>query len=220
MYSENKKMSNIRCNICLSEKSFVKNEVKDLICSDCFSTSDERLLYENIKDYINEDLSVIYFDARESLHNKIKNITSNYQSYSDKKDNNNTLIKNLSFLDDVKTDSVDLILFTHVLDKCEDVEEALSNFSRILKQNGKLIMKENVDFELESKIEEDFLNTPKLRRMFLGNSDAHRCFGQDLLESLEQHGFKVEYSSPEKQKYNIQKSSELIPDPLLICTKV
>lgn len=213
-------MSNIRCNVCLSEKSFVKNENKDLICSDCFSTSDERLLYENIKENINQNTNILHLDAKEALHKKLKAITTNYQSYSTYHNNNNTFIEDYSQLNDIQTDSIDLILFSHVLDNVDDDKKLISILTRILKKNGKLVIKENVDFELESKIEEDYLNTPKLRRMFLGNSNAKRCYGQDLIKYLEEKGFDVKISDNEKQKYNIQKSNELILDPLLICEMI
>lgn len=213
-------MSNIRCNVCLSEKSFVKNENKDLICSDCFSTSDERLLYENIKENINQNTNILHLDAKEALHKKLKTITTNYQSYSTFHNNNNTFIEDYSQLNDIQTNSIDLILFSHVLDNVDDDKKLISILTRILKKNGKLVIKENVDFELESKIEEDYLNTPKLRRMFLGNSNAKRCYGQDLIKILEEKGFDVKISDNEKQKYNIQKSNELILDPLLICEMI
>ena len=213
-------MSNIRCNVWLSEKSFVKNENKDLICSDCFSTSDERLLYENIKENINQNTNILHLDAKEALHKKLKTITTKYQSYSTNQNNNNTLLEDYSQLNDIETDSIDLILFSHVLDNIDDDKKLISILTRILKKNGKLVIKENVDFELESKIEEDYLNTPKLRRMFQGNSNAKRCYGQDLIKILEEKGFDVKISDNEKQKYNIQKSNELILDPLLICEMI
>lgn len=213
-------MSNIRCNICLSEKSFVKNENKDLICSECFSTSDERLLYENIKENIDQNTRILHLDAQESLYKKLKTTTTNYRSYSTNQNNNNTFIEDYSQLNDIQTGSVDLVLFSHVLDKVDDDKKLISTLTRILKKNGKLVFKENVDFELESKIEEDYLNTPKLRRMFMGNSNAKRCYGKDLVILLEEKGFDVKVSENEKQKYNIQKSNELILDPLLICEMI
>ena len=56
--------------------------------------------------------------------------------------------------------------------------------------------------------------------MFLGNSNAKRCYGQDLIKFLEEKGFDVKVTDSKKQKYNIQKSNELILDPLLICERI
>ena len=213
-------MSNIRCNVCFSEKSFVKNENKDLICSDCFSTSDERLLYENIRENIGQNTSILHLDAKESLYKKLRAITTNYQSYSTNKNNNNTFVEDYSQLENIPADSIDLTLFSHVLDRVDNDNKLVSILTSVLKKNGKLVIKENVDFELESKIEEDYLNTPKLRRMFLGNSNAKRCYGQDFIKFLEEKGFDVKVTDSKKQKYNIQKSNELILDPLLICERI
>lgn len=212
-------MNDNKCNICSSEYELVKTENNDYICPNCFSTSNERLFYETIKEEVNKDTSILHLNAKEALHNKLKDISKNYFSYSVDENNNNIQIDSYNFLKTIDSNSMDLILSLHILDSVENDSELLSEYSRILRKDATLILKENVDLELAYKIEEEYINSEKLRKMFYGNKYAVRCYGQDLLELLDNNDFEVSYDDPKTQKDNIKINSELINDVLFVCKK-
>ncbi|WP_069592895.1 methyltransferase domain-containing protein [Methanosphaera sp. WGK6] len=202
--------SNNYCTICDKEVTFKNNPDLDKICPNCNSNSDERLVYEKIKNDLKQNPATLYINP-EKVDNPIQQF--NIEKKEDISDNTLHLLKSF------KNNSLDIIILLHVLDKSEDDKKIIKELYRILKPNGKLLLKENMDLELTSKIDEDFLNTPKLRRLFNGNENAIRCYGIDLIHILEFMEFEIEYDDPEKQKNNIKLKNRLTKDPLIICTK-
>lgn len=228
------KLKDNYCNLCENEVAFISDDMNDKLCSKCNSRSDERLIFNEIKDDIEMDTIIMYFNSKFPLENKLKTLTVKYNDVESSQDG---IFKNVmnrfssnseentgettlaDSLRDINSDSVDIIVSPHVLDHEYDDEEIIYQFYRILKPNGKLLLKENVDLDLSDKIEEDYINTPTLRTRFYGMEDALRCYGIDLIHFLQFTGFNVKYEDPDKQVNNILLKNQLSKDPLLICTK-
>lgn len=219
------------CSICESDVTFKTDKMNDKICSQCHSTSQERLYYSQIKEFISSNSNILYINPKDSLNSKLKSLTQNYSSLPDEqllnkgfmgifKNNNdvdsNDILKQIKMLPEK---NYDIILTYHLLDNEEKDIQLLEELSRIIKGGGRLLLKENIDLELLYKIEDESINTSKLRKMFYGNPSANRCYGRDFIDSVRNNGFVVEYENPEKQGDNLKLKDQLIKDPLLICTK-
>lgn len=231
--SQNKEKSTISqektCSICNST-GMQQNRKHDLICIHCNSTSIERLYYNNVKDLMSNDTKVLYINPKEVLEDKLKTITCNYRAISES-DKGGFIDKTLNKLtnshdhsitrqlEKIRDNSFDVVLTYHLLDKTENDTDLIGQLSRIIKKDGKLLLKENMDWELLHKMEDESINTHKLRRMFYGNPFAIRCYGYDFIEFLESNGFIVEYEHPDSQRDNLLLFDEVVKDPLLVCTR-
>ena len=219
------------CSICESNVTFKTDKVNDRICSQCNSTSQERLLYTHTKEFLSNNSKVLYVNPKDTLNTKLKSITQNYSILPDDKllnkgfktiFKNNTDENKNNILKQIKTFSdnyFDIILTYHLLDHEVNDIKLFEELSRILKDGGKLLLKENIDLDLLHMIEDESINTYKLKSMFYGNPSANRCYASDFIDFIREKGFIVEYENPDKQNDNIKLKDELIKDPLLICTK-
>ena len=226
-----KKADDNYCSICDSTVSFKTTKINDKICSQCNSTSQERLLYNQAKKYLSNDSNVLYVNPEDSLNAKLSKIIDNYSVLSENKPtkkkfmglfdrkNNSKNVSILKQMKEIPNNSFDIILTAHILEKELNDVELFKELFRVLKKNGKLLLEENTDLDLLYKIEDESINTPKLKSMFYGNSLANRCYGRDFIEFIKDNGFEVEYENPEKQDDNLKLNIELVKDPLLICTK-
>lgn len=220
------------CNICDSTVEYVLNKENDKICPTCSSTSNERLLFNQINKNISDNDSVLYINPNKALEKKLQSVVSDYSSLP----NNNKSEKNHSIfnwrkkdesqksdlfsqLKDIKNERYDIVLTTHLLDRSVEDMKLFMELKRIIKKEGKLILKENLDLDLLNKIDEYYIDTPKLRRLFYGNENAYRCYGTDLIEYIKSNGFEVYYENPENQSDNLKLKSRLIKNPVLICTR-
>lgn len=220
------------CNICNQDVTYYTSHDNDKICPRCQSTSNERLQYQTLKEYLSKDVKLLHLNPTRNLEEKLEK-TCQYDSIENHKtrkqgtlgkilgDNNDLLEDNIiAKLRTIKKETYDIIISIHTLDKTRQDMLLLDELQRTLKKGEKLIIRENMDLELEKKIDEDYLRkNTKLRHMFLGNQDAIRLYGKDLLQTLEKKGFKTEYEDPETQENNIKLEDQLTPDPIIICTK-
>jgi len=197
------------CNICEEEfDEYIFDDLGERYCPKCKSTSSERLFFDEIKKHLKDNDKVLYINPSEVLESRIKK--DKYQFYSTSPDR-------ISHIND---EFFDLIIGLHVLDKDKEDMKLLDELNRILKKEGILLIRENIDLELEYSIDEDFLSeSNNLRQKFLGHNKAIRCYGRNFLTILIEKGFTVMYHNPDSQVDNIILKTQLVKDPLFICQK-
>ena len=197
------------CNICEEEfDDYIIDDLSERYCPKCKSTSSERLFFDEIKKHLNDDDKLLFVNPSEVLESRIKK--DNYQYYSTSSDRTSH----------ISDEFFDIIIASHVLDKDKVDMKLLDELNRILKKDGILLMRENIDLELEHSIDEDFLSERNiLRQKFLGYNKAIRCYGRNFLTILIKKGFAVMYHNPDSQVDNIILKTQLVKDPLFICQK-
>jgi SAM-dependent methyltransferase len=91
-------------------------------------------------------------------------------------------------------DTFDIIYCSHVLEHVPDDQKAMSEFQRVLKQEGWAILL--VPITAERTAEDPGITDPKERLRLFGKEDHVRCYGPDYVDRLRAASFKVSCVSP------------------------
>jgi SAM-dependent methyltransferase len=122
-------------------------------------------------------------------------------------------ITNIKYPDE----TFDLIICSHVLEHIIDDRKAISEFKRVIKKTGVVILMVPL---IREKTEEDFLiNTPEGRLKAYGQGDHVRACGKDYVDRIRSSGFDVEVVNQEILKPDIIKKYHLVNDEVFLCTK-
>jgi SAM-dependent methyltransferase len=90
---------------------------------------------------------------------------------------------------DLPDNSVDVVLFSHVLEHIEDDMRALGEIYRVLTPGGKLFLQ--VPLSGERVTQDEKLDSPERRLALYGKTDHVRLYGDDLQARLVSAGFDV-----------------------------
>jgi SAM-dependent methyltransferase len=92
------------------------------------------------------------------------------------------------------SESVDLVICSHVLEHVEDDAKAMRELKRVLRPGGTALVMCPVSYELESTFEDPSIVTPEGRREAFHQSDHVRLYGADFDDRLRAAGFQVDAS--------------------------
>ncbi len=92
----------------------------------------------------------------------------------------------------LETDSVDIVICSHVLEHVEADDLAMRELRRVLRPDGTGLIMCPVDYDLESTYEDPSIVSPKDRRAAFNQSDHVRVYGADFDDRLRGAGFSVE----------------------------
>lgn len=193
------------------------------ICPICNSRDRERWCMDVIKSHTNilsSSCRVLHFAPEKGIEKRIKaNSRADYYcgDISEKKTYNKVNVMNMC---QFQNQTFDYIIINHVLEHVIDLEIAVSELKRVLKEDGKIIMsfpictnKKTIEQKEEMTVEE------KIKQF--GQSDHVRLFGCDYKEVIESYGLIVKVLSP-KDKYNeeqIEQYGFIKDDIILMCEK-
>lgn len=85
-------------------------------------------------------------------------------------------------------DTFDLIIANHLLEHVSDPDRAVGEFARCLKPGGLLVAQTPYAPHLKHTFEVDQATTPEFRRLFYGQDDHLRLFGQDIVALFHRAG--------------------------------
>lgn len=212
----------IQCNICgWSGRKFLSDLWhKHVICPKCHSGIRQRLFdaaLQNIDDLSFEKLifnkRVLHFAPEEIISVIIQNETA-YYATADFLRSDCDLKINMSSMPEVKNNSFDTIIAFDVLEHVPDYQKALQELYRILALKGSVILTVPQKDNLLVTYENPDMVTTEERLKHFGQKDHLRIFGQDILEHIENKGFKVTTVSESSFSQEIIKRHILFP-PLL-----
>jgi SAM-dependent methyltransferase len=198
----------VYCPICKSKFSFFADfgliVRKNALCHKCGSLERHRLLF-------------LYL---ESLHLKVYKDSSNYsllhfapekglfQFFINKSNINyipcdlnpsifsfdkTKLIKKIDITNiDLKSNSINLVLCSHVLEHIPDDKLAMKEIYRILKTNGFAIIQVPIDYSIDDTFEDWSIIDPIERERVFGQNDHVRIYGNNFRFKLSEVGFEVE----------------------------
>jgi hypothetical protein len=96
-------------------------------------------------------------------------------------------VQNMPFEDNL----FNIILCNHVLEHVTDDKQALSELFRVMKPGGFGIFQVPIDYSIDQTLEDESINTPKLRELHYGQRDHVRLYGSDYPDRLKDAGFIV-----------------------------
>ena len=117
--------------------------------------------------------------------------------------------------------SFDFILFCHILEHISNDKQVLAELFRLLKPGGFAVLQTPFSAILFNSFSDPAINTPRLRRIFYGQEDHVRIYGQNLFSKIIEAGFTL----------NLNQHQELMMDsdatyygvnpeePLILATK-
>lgn len=118
---------------------------------------------------------------------------------------------NLPFEDE----EFDMIIANHVLEHIPDDLKAMSEFYRVLKQDGKAILQVPYSLSVAATLEQPDINNPDMQEKLFGQKDHVRIYQlEDYLKRLRKIGFRAEIIQPEQltfhAEYALQKGEGFI----------
>ena len=115
-----------------------------------------------------------------------------------------------------ESNSVDVVLCSHVLEHIPEDNKAMSEFYRVIKNDGWAILQVPVDYTRAETYEDFSITDPGDREKAFGQHDHVRWYGRDYKNRLANVGFTVteddyvkSFSTEELFKFGLM-SSELI----------
>ncbi|WP_161488140.1 class I SAM-dependent methyltransferase [Sedimentisphaera cyanobacteriorum] len=117
-------------------------------------------------------------------------------------------------------ESFDVIYSSHVLEHVPDDKKALTEFYRVLKPGGWMLLSIPINENLEVTDADLELDDPQERIRRFGNVDHMRVYGIDFEDKLEISGFNFEkYYPADFVSQKLIKKCNLPSQPVYICKK-
>lgn len=220
------------CPICKNEvRVFLPFGVKirpDAMCPECRSLERHRALWlyleKNPKIFSgNQQLKILHFAPERIFYNKISKM-ENVDYYPVDYNPDYPGIRMQVDITDIQFENefFDVIICNHVLEHIIDEKKAINELYRVLKANGLALLNSPIDQGREVTLEEPDYNTSELREKYYGQSDHVRLYGRDYKMRLEESGFLVEetfpnkeYSKSERRKYGLIEN-----EAIYLCKKI
>jgi SAM-dependent methyltransferase len=92
----------------------------------------------------------------------------------------------------LKSESVDLVICSHVLEHVQEDSQAMSELKRVLRPGGTALVMCPVEYERPSTYEDPSIVTPEARREAFHQNDHVRIYGADFDDRLRAAGFAVD----------------------------
>lgn len=112
----------------------------------------------------------------------------------------------------------DIVLCNHVLEHIPNFQKALDEIYRIIKPNGIAILQTPFSKTLAKHFEDDGIKTDELRRIFYGQNDHVRRFGEkQFFKDLEMTGFELDikehnsfFKNADSFRYGVNHKEDLV----------
>lgn len=195
---------NVECNICdsyLRKWSLYGDKEKvNRICPVCYSFGRQRFLWyciENSFIEIKPGLRILHIAPEMCIRHHLEKITHDGQYFTGDLNEEDVDIQ-IDITNITQPDSsYDLIICSHVMEHVPDDDRALSEFHRILKAEGKLIIQVPLSGSKQT-YENNNITTPQERASAYGQSDHLRLYGLDFMNKIRSHGYNLTVLDPKE----------------------
>jgi SAM-dependent methyltransferase len=185
------------CILCKSYflKFTTYNKRPDVGCPNCHSAERHRLFGYYYDKYVpnKQNLNVLHIAPENCLYNLLRKSSGSYvcgdlnpSTYT----NMNCIKMDATHLEN-DAESIDLILASHIMEHIPDDRKALSEFNRVLKKGGKLIIMIPQNFQSVTTDEDPTVISHADRTKRFGQFDHVRMYGLDVVQRIQQAGFFV-----------------------------
>jgi predicted SAM-dependent methyltransferase len=119
----------------------------------------------------------------------------------------------------IAANAFDAIICIHVLEHVTEDRKAMQELFRVLKPGGWALISAPLSLD-KITYEDSTITSPEERKRAFGEQDHVRVYGYDLLDRLEESGFRVKLESAETiTKETSEKYGLLDDENILFCTK-
>lgn len=195
---------NVECNICNSHlrkwSLYGDKDKVNRICPVCYSFGRHRFLWYCVENKIFEigpGLKILHIAPEMCIRHHLEKNTHDGQYFTGDLNEEDVDIQ-IDITNITQPDSsYDLIICSHVMEHVSDDDRALSEFYRVLKTGGKLIIQVPLSGRKQT-YENKNITTPEERESAYGQSDHLRLYGYDITDKIASHGFDLMTLDPKK----------------------
>lgn len=170
---------------------------KNYSCPVCKSFDRERWLYYLLENELNISKmkgKILHFAPEKNISYLIKrNPDIDYYTGDIAKGK----AKHITDITDIQyaNASMDYVICNHVLEHIPDVDQAIAEIKRVLKDSGKFIFSFPVNMD-DNTFEDQEIKTPADRLKYYGQEDHVRIYGRDFEDIYKNYGFDLKIYSP------------------------
>jgi SAM-dependent methyltransferase len=196
---------------------------QDPVCPHCSSGARHRLLALYLKErtpFFEAPLRVVHFAAEYCLMHRLACLPNLDYVPADLDPPRGAIRLDLTAID-LPTDSVDVVICSHVLEHVVEDEIAMGELRRIIRPGGQALIMVPVDRGRAVTYEDRTIVTPAARLAAFHQSDHVRIYGRDFPERLRSAGFAVEMQTAAQFEPWAQRRCGLPHhdcDPVYVCT--
>jgi SAM-dependent methyltransferase len=190
-------------------------------CPFCLASDRERLYLMYLEQYATEnDNSILEFAPHPPAAKLLKEKYQHYKT-ADLMRKDVDIQLDICDMKEIKDNSFDFVLCSHVLEHVSDCDKAMREILRILKPDGQAIIMVPLFWDVKSTLEDPSHNTDELRLKHYAQEDHVRLFArQDFLDRLNKAGFKINQLLPSSFDQKKVKEYAIADNSILyVCSK-
>jgi SAM-dependent methyltransferase len=178
----------------LEEKKIIGGGYRlNALCSVCYSTDRERLLYlylSKITNLFSDEVKLLHVAPEVGLTAVLKKYSNIDYLTADL--NSNTVMVKMDITDiNYPDNTFDVVICNHVLEHIIDDRKAMRELYRVLKPGGWAILQVPMSLSLSETYEDFSVTTRPEREEIFGQSDHVRIYAKDYCDRLQESGFKI-----------------------------
>jgi SAM-dependent methyltransferase len=185
----------VECPCCeKAARRWIMMAEHDPVCPHCSSGARHRLLALYLKErtpFFDAPLRVVHFAAEYCLMRRFARLPNLDYVAADLDPPRGAIRLDLTAID-LPTDSVDMVICSHVLEHVVEDQTAMRELRRIIRPGGRALIMVPVDRSRAITYEDPTIVTPAARLTAFHQADHVRIYGRDFPERLRSAGFAVE----------------------------
>jgi SAM-dependent methyltransferase len=185
----------VECPCCeKTSRRWLLLDEHDPVCPHCSSAPRQRLLALYLKErtpIFGSRLRMVHFAAEYCLMRRFARLPNLDYVAADLDPPRGAIRLDLTAID-LPTDSVDMVICSHVLEHVVEDRVAMRELRRIIRPDGQALIMVPVDRRRAVTYEDPSIATPAARLAAFDQADHVRIYGRDFSERLHSAGFAVE----------------------------
>jgi SAM-dependent methyltransferase len=185
----------VQCPVCRkSARRWVSLGLPQRLCPHCSAADRQRLLMRYLEDEVRigeRRLSLLHFAAEYCYFKRFRQMSNLRYIAADLDPPRGATRMDITDIA-LDSDSVDVVICSHVLEHVEDDRAAMRELRRVVRPDGVALIMGPVDYERTTTYEDPSITSPQARLEAFNQTDHVRLYGADFEDRLQESGFNVD----------------------------